>query len=51
MREAIPQEVLDVAAPTFTDDEVLPVAEAFANSGFSMRALVRAIVSSPAFLR
>jgi len=35
----------------FTDDEVLPIADAFANSGFSMRALIRAIVSSPPFLR
>ena len=51
MREAIPQDALDTRIPTFTDDEVLPVAEAFANSGFSFRALVRAIVSSAPFLR
>jgi hypothetical protein len=35
----------------FTDEEVNHVANAFANSNFSIRALVRAIVGTPSFLQ
>jgi hypothetical protein len=35
----------------FTDDEMNHVANAFANSNFSIRELVKAIVSTPSFLR
>jgi hypothetical protein len=38
-------------APTFTEQESNHVANVFADSGFSIRALVRAVVTTPSFLR
>jgi hypothetical protein len=38
-------------APSFTEDEANHVANAFANSNFSIRALVKAIVQTPSFLQ
>jgi hypothetical protein len=51
LREAIAPDLPWNADPPFTDDDVLPIANAFADSGFSIRALVRSIVESPVFLR
>jgi hypothetical protein len=39
------------AAPTFTEEEINHVGNVFANSGFSIRALVKAIVETPSFLQ
>jgi Protein of unknown function (DUF1588) len=50
MREAVDTDPA-VNVERVTDDDVVPVANAFADSGFSIRALVRSIVESPAFLR
>jgi len=51
LSEAIAPDLPAGGQPSFTDDDVAPIAEAFVNSGLSLRALVRSIVSSPAFLR
>jgi hypothetical protein len=51
LREAINPDLAPDADPPFYDYEVLPIAHAFADSGFSLRALLRAVVESPAFLR
>jgi len=51
LREAIVPDLPANADAPLTDDDVTPIAKAFADSGFSMRTLVRSIVESPAFLR
>lgn len=50
LRQAIAQDPTS-NVDAFTDDDVMTIAGAFADSGFSIRSLVRAIVESPSFLR
>jgi hypothetical protein len=51
LREAIDPELPSNVDPPFTDEDVAPVATRFVDSNFSLRALFRAIVESPVFLR
>jgi len=51
LREAINPDLAANADAPFSDDEVIPIADTFVESGLSIRALVRSIVESPAFLR
>jgi hypothetical protein len=48
---AIEPDHMSNADPPFGDTDVIPIANAFADSGFSIRALVRSIVEAPAFQR
>jgi len=51
LREATSPDLASNVDPPFSDDDVIPIANAFADSGFSIRTVVRSVVESPAFLR
>jgi hypothetical protein len=49
--KAVVSDAFGTSSLSFSDDDVNHVANAFADQGFSIRALVTAIVETPAFLR